>query len=72
MIVLGDGDRIVSLTDTHTDAVRGVASVLVGGYVSNSLDALTKVLGELDTAAPGDRETSDVSAVVVTRATPPR
>lgn len=72
MIVLGDGDRIVSLTDTHTDAVRGVASVLVGGYVSNSRDALTKVLGELDAAAPGNRETSDVSAVVVTRATPPR
>jgi CRP-like cAMP-binding protein len=69
MIVLGHGDRIVSLTDTHTEAVRTVASVLVDGYVSNSRDALAKVLGELEPPTDGDADPSDVSATVITRTT---
>jgi len=67
MIVLGQGDRIVSLTDTHSEAARTVASVLVDGHVSNSRDALAKVLGQLEPVSTGGADPSDVSATVITR-----
>ena len=72
MIVLGMGDRIVALTDTHVDAVRTVASALVDGYVSDSRDALSRVLGQLDPTPMSGADSSDVSATVITRITPPR
>lgn len=70
MIVLGQGDRIVALTDTHADAVLTVASVLVDGYVSDSRDALAKVLGQLEPVPTGGADPSDVSATVITRTRP--
>ncbi len=67
MIVLGQGDRIVSMTDTHAEAARTVASVLVDGHVSNSRDALAKVLGQLEPVSSAGADPSDVSATVITR-----
>ncbi len=70
MIVLGQGDRIVALTDTQAEAVRTVASVLVDevdGHVSNSRDALAKVLSHIESMATGGADPSDVSAAVITR-----
>jgi CRP-like cAMP-binding protein len=72
MIVLGQGDRIVAITDTHSDAVSTVASVLIDGYVSNSRDALSSVLGQLEPALASGTDSSDVSATVVTRVAEPR
>jgi CRP/FNR family transcriptional regulator, cyclic AMP receptor protein len=72
MIVLGQGDRIVAITDTHADAVSTVASVLIDGYVSNSRDALSSVLGQLEPTHASPVDSSDVSATVVTRVAEPR
>jgi CRP-like cAMP-binding protein len=67
MIVLGQGDRVVALTDTHSQAAQTVSSVLAEGSVSHSRDALAKVLGALGAAADSGVDASDVSATVITR-----
>ncbi|MGY8777263.1 MAG: cyclic nucleotide-binding domain-containing protein [Longimicrobiales bacterium] len=72
MIVLGRDDRIVSLTDTHHDAVSNVTSIIVDGVGSDSRDALTKLLGQLEPTPTTGADPSDVSATVITRVTPPR
>ena len=72
LIVLGQEDRIVAITDTHTDSVSTVASVLVDGYVSNSRDALSNVLGQLEPTSAAGADPSDVSATVITRVADPR
>ena len=69
MVVLGRGDRIVALTDTHADAVQALTSVLVDAPVADSREALRKVLGDLDPIPTDGAETSDVSATVITRTT---
>jgi CRP-like cAMP-binding protein len=71
-IVLGDGDRIVALTDTHRDATASVSAVLGDMGVGGSRDALSRVLGHLDPVGTGGHDDADVSAAVLTRATPPR
>lgn len=72
MIVLGQQDRIVALTDTHVDAAGKVASVLVGAQISNSRGALATVLSGLEPVPSEHEEPSDVSATIITRITPPR
>lgn len=72
MIVLGQQDRVVALTDTHVDAARRVASVLVGAQISNSRGALATVLSGLEPPPTQGAEPSDVSATIITRITPPR
>ncbi len=46
--------------------------MLLNGYVSNSRDALSKVLGELEPIEVEGQDSSDVSATVITRMTPAR
>ena len=67
ILVLGPRDRIVAITDGHDQAVRTVSAVLTEGYVSNSRDALAKILGEVEPARVGDADPSDVSAMVISR-----
>lgn len=71
MIVLGTGDRIAAITDTHSESARTVATTLLNGQFSNSRDALTTVLAALEPVGAGD-EPSDVSAVLITRTTTSR
>jgi CRP/FNR family transcriptional regulator, cyclic AMP receptor protein len=68
-LVLSEGDRIVAVTDTHTDALRTVGSALVEGSVSSARDALSRVLGQLEPSPSGGPDASDVSATVITRTT---
>lgn len=70
MLTLDRGDRIVALTGTHSNAAEVIESVLVQGYVSNSRDALAKVLGGIEPAPDEGEDPSDVSATVVTRTGP--
>lgn len=72
MLVLGQQDRIVGLTDTHSDAVAAVASVLVDGRVSNSREALARILATLDPVNASGADPSDVSAAIITRTSPGR
>jgi CRP-like cAMP-binding protein len=72
MIVLGQQDRIVALTDTHVDAARKVASVLTGAQIANSRGALATVLSGLESAPDSSTGPSDVSAAIITRITAPR
>ncbi len=72
MLVLGQKDQIVALTDTHSDAVGTVASVLVDGRVSNSREALASILGSLEPVTTAGSDPSDVSAAIITRTSPPR
>lgn len=67
LLVLDNRDRIVALTGSHDNARRVVESVLVQGYVSNSRDALAKLLGGLEPVPVEGEDPSDVSATVVTR-----
>lgn len=67
ILMLGPRDRIVAITDGHDQAVRTVSAVLTEGYVSNSRDALAKILGEVEPARVGDADPSDVSAMVISR-----
>lgn len=69
MLVLDRGDRIVSLTGNHKDAPQVIESVFVQGYVSNSREALTKLLGGLQPVPVPGEDPSDVSATVITRTT---
>jgi CRP/FNR family transcriptional regulator, cyclic AMP receptor protein len=68
-MVLGDGDRVVAVTDAHTDALRTVGSALADGQVSNAREALAKMLAELDLPTSGGPEALDVSAALITRTT---
>ena len=72
MIVLGRGDRIVSLTDTHHDAVSHVTSIVLDGFEPDSRDAPTKLLGQLAPTPTTGADLADVSATVTTRVTSPR
>ena len=71
-IVLGDGDRIVALTDTLRDPTASVSAVLTDAREAASREALTRVLGRLDPVSSGGPDDADVSAAVMTRTTPPR
>lgn len=72
MLVLGQKDRIVALTDTHSDAVGTVASVLVDGRASNSREALATILRSLEPVATAGSDPADVSAAIITRTSPGR
>jgi len=66
-LVLGEGDRIVSVTDTRQNAARRLGSMLVDGSPSGSKDSLSKVLMHLQ-ASPGDgADASDVSVTLIER-----
>jgi CRP/FNR family cyclic AMP-dependent transcriptional regulator len=67
IVELDARDRIVALTGEHRDAPRVVESLLIQGYVSNSRDALAKLLGGLEPKPVVGEEASDVSATVITR-----
>jgi len=78
------GDDLVVATDdvfrldidrgsTHITAETTVPAVLAGGTeIEGARDVLTRVLAGLDPIATGGRDSSDVSAAVITRVTPPR
>ena len=71
-IVLGNRDRVAFLSDTHHEAGLALATVLAGDAIGSSRDALSRVLSGLDAGASTGAGVADVSAVVVTRVTPPR
>jgi len=70
--VLGDDDRIVALTDAHADAIRSVASPLIGSSSSSSRDALSRILSHTRQPMSDVGDASDVSATVITRTAPAR
>lgn len=72
VVVLGDDDCIVVLTDTHADALGSVASALVDGQATTSREALSRVLGHTQPSPEGGVDPSDVSATVILRTMPSR
>lgn len=69
MVLLEDGDHIVSITGGHEDPMRAVEEGLLAGAVNDQRDALAKVLSGL-VPVPGEGEDpADVSATIVTRST---
>ena len=69
-LALEPRDRIVALTGHHRNAAEVAQSVLVQGYVWNSRDALSKVLGGLDPVPVEGEDPSDISAAIITRTGP--
>jgi CRP-like cAMP-binding protein len=67
MIVLGKGDRIVAVTDTHPDAVHTVAGALAQEQGPDSRAGLRRVLSEMEASRRVAVEGTDVSAMIVTR-----
>lgn len=67
VVVMGEDDRVVALTDAHSDAAGSVATALAGIRLDNARDALSKVVGRAQPAAGTSAEASDVSACVVRR-----
>lgn len=70
VIVLGDDDCVVALTDTHSDALVSVASVLVDGRAASSRDALSRVLGRTQPSPAEGADASDLTATVIVRTMP--
>ncbi|MEM7414029.1 MAG: cyclic nucleotide-binding domain-containing protein [Gemmatimonadota bacterium] len=72
MLVLSRGDRIVALTDSHSDAVGAVANVQIDGAVASSRDALARVIRALEPVGSSGSAPSDLSAAIITRTSPGR
>ena len=67
VLVLENRDRVVALTGVHRNAPEVIDTILIRGHVSNSRDALAKLLGGLEPAPAADEDVSDVSAAIITR-----
>lgn len=67
VLVLDNRDRVVALTGEHKNAPEVIDTILIRGQVSNSRDALAKLLGGLEPTPAAGEDVSDVSAAIITR-----
>jgi CRP-like cAMP-binding protein len=67
VLVLDNRDRVVALTGEHKNALEVIDTILIRGHVSNSRDALAKLLGGLEPTPVAGEDVSDVSAAIITR-----
>lgn len=72
VLVLGSGDRLITLTDDLPDAAHEVSKILPHGPAPTSRDALTRLLAGIGGESGVGAGPPDVSATLITRTTPAR
>ena len=71
-IVMAEGDCVVALTDTHSDAAASVAGALGGTGIRSARDGLSRVVGRNSPGGEASGGSADVSASIILRTAPSR
>lgn len=72
IIVMAEGDCVVALTDTHSDAAASVAGALGGTGIRSAREGLSRVVGRNSSAGEASGGSADVSASIILRTAPSR